>query len=48
MICSLNKKLIQENEFLKYMTSRGSTVISILHYLYGGKGFGKFIAKLLK
>lgn len=40
------KKLMQKNEFFKYMTFLGGVALGFLACYYGGKEIGKLIAEL--
>lgn len=44
----LLKKVIQENEFLRYIVLLGVIALSIIIIYHGGKEIGKIIAMLIK
>lgn len=44
----LLKKVIQENEFLRYIVLLGVIALSIIIIYHGGKEIGKVIAMLIK
>ena len=44
----LLKKVIQENEFLRYIVLLGMIALSIIIIYHGGKEIGKIIAMLIK
>lgn len=44
----LLKKVIQENEFLRYIVLLGVIALSIIIIYHGGKEIGKIIAILIK
>ncbi len=44
----LLKKVIQENEFLRYIVLLGVIALSIIIIYHGGKEIGKIIAMLMK
>lgn len=44
----LLKKVIQENEFLRYVVLLGVIALSIIIIYHGGKEIGKIIAMLIK
>ena len=44
----LLKKVIQENEFLRYIVLLGVIALSIIIIFHGGKEIGKIIAMLIK
>lgn len=44
----LLKKVIQENEFLRYIVLLGVIALSIIIIYHGGKEIGKIMAMLIK
>ena len=44
----LLKKVIQENEFLRYIVLLGVIALAIIIIYHGGKEIGKIIAMLIK
>lgn len=44
----LLKKVIQENEFLRYIVLLGVIALSIIIIYHGGKEIGKIIAMIIK
>ncbi|WP_294589247.1 hypothetical protein [uncultured Phocaeicola sp.] len=44
----LLKKVIQENEFLRYIVLLGVIALSIIIIYHGGKEIGKIVAMLIK
>ena len=44
----LLKKVVQENEFLRYIVLLGVIALSIIIIYHGGKEIGKIIAMLIK
>ena len=47
-LIKLLKKVIQENEFLRYIVLLGVIALSIIIIYHGGKEIGKIIAMLIK